>query len=478
MVSPIVKKYKFESLIVLHFVIGALCSLVPVFVIPWVLIVILYFGTIKVYTTRNFWGQAHYAAAYMASMEMLVRMSKSGLPHELTKYSVILILLNGVIIRPNISRKSLVFILYFLLLIPSISLLINTSDLEQARQNISFNLSGPLCLMISAVYFYRRKISLIQVTKVFQNLILPIVSTLSWLIIKSPKLQDVEFGFYANFSTSGYGPNQMASVLGLGVLIIGLCFLFRIPLFKSKLFGFFLLAGLAYRGLLTFSRGGMLAPILIIIITMGYFILTNAQFRSQFGKSLLLLITFFLFFVGIYEYTNFKTGNALFNRYAGISYGEQVTFEKYASGRTQILKIDLEIFRDHPFFGIGPGMGNTLRIEYGYSEKVAAHIEFSRMLAEHGIFGVFSLSILLLIPWLELKRRKSFESKFLLIVGVLFCFSFMFHSATRIALPMFMYGLGFIFIISNKTNDSLFREYVVQARRQHLRDRNSWARTS
>jgi len=54
----------------------------------------------------------------------------------------------------------------------------------------------------------------------------------------------------------------------------------------------------------------------------------------------------------------------------------------------------LNIFADNPLLGIGPGAGTEKRVDYGYGDRVAAHIEYSRLLAEHGLFGVFSLLIL------------------------------------------------------------------------------------
>jgi hypothetical protein len=89
-------------------------------------------------------------------------------------------------------------------------------------------------------------------------------------------------------------------------------------------------------------------------------------------------------------------------------------------------------------------MGKFFRQSYGYSVKVAAHNEFSRMLAEHGLFGVMGILILFLLPIQQYVRSKSSIEKVIIIMSVGFCFVFMTHSATRLAAPCFLYGLTFI----------------------------------
>ena len=433
----------FEFHLLLHLLAGALCAVVPELVIPWVIYIIFYEGTLRVFSTQNAFGQAHLAAGYMVAMEMLLRMSRVGLPHELTKYATAFILLNGVIARPVSRHGAGWFILFFVFQLPSLFLLSGAADLEEARQFASFNLSGPLCLAVAGFYFFRRSLPKEELVTLLRRMLLPIASTVAWLFIRTPRIADVEFSFAANFATSGYGPNQMASVLGGGIMIIGLAFLFQLRLFHRNIWGFVLLAMLAYRGLLTFSRGGMVAPVLVLGIMVGYFLLTDRFFRTQFVRITAVSIVLAIGAYISYNYANQQTGSALYNRYAGISFGKRVGIEKYASGRIEIVGTDFAIFRDHPFLGVGPGMGADLRKLYGYWERAVAHIEFSRLPAEHGLFGIAALLILIGLPLREFFLRKTIETRFLLLAGVLFCFAFMAHSATRIALPMYLYGLGF-----------------------------------
>lgn len=439
----------FEQNLIVHAALGTLCAFQPQLVYLWIACIVIVEGTIKVFRGRSLYGQAHLAAGYMAAMEMIVRMSRIGLPHELTKYAVTLILINGLLARPRFHAGSGKYVIYFLLLLPSILFLADQSSLERARQLVSFNLSGPLCLAVAAIYFYRRPLSLMEITHLFQRMLLPMAALLAWLFLRTPRFSEISFGYGANFAASGYGPNQMASMLGAGIMIIGLALLFRIPVFSWRPAAFLMLGALAFRGLLTFSRGGMAVPLLVLAGLITFFIVNNRQFRRQFGNIFLIAGLAAALGYGLYTYVNQITSNSLYNRYAGISQGRKVGLERYTSGRLDILRIDSEIFLDYPLLGIGPGAGSDLRPEYGYGERVAAHIEFSRLPAEHGILGLMALSILLFAPLAEFMRRRGLYQRFLLVAGVLFCLGFMAHSATRIALPMFMYGLGFVWMYDN-----------------------------
>ena len=95
--------------------------------------------------------------------------------------------------------------------------------------------------------------------------------------------------------------------------------------------------------------------------------------------------------------------------------------------------------------GVGPGAAHDLRWRYGYEYTVAAHSEFTRMLAEHGLFGAISLISILLLSFLEYKKRVGYNRVFLACMSMLAILT-MFHSAFRIALPGFIYGLSYVIL--------------------------------
>ena len=57
---------------------------------------------------------------------------------------------------------------------------------------------------------------------------------------------------------------------------------------------------------------------------------------------------------------------------------------------TAILLADLELWARNPILGVGPGMAAWGREEI-LDARISAHTEFSRLLAEHGLFGAAAL---------------------------------------------------------------------------------------
>lgn len=95
---------------------------------------------------------------------------------------------------------------------------------------------------------------------------------------------------------------------------------------------------------------------------------------------------------------------------------------------------------DDPILGVGAGMGKEIRKE-AFGQEAASHNEITRMLSEHGLFGVFGLLILLITPLvLYINNRQhlyffSFYIFWLLTIN---------HAAMRIAAPAFVYALALL----------------------------------
>src|SRR5690606_32621226 len=111
--------------------------------------------------------------------------------------------------------------------------------------------------------------------------------------------------------------------------------------------------------------------------------------------------------------------------------------EDITTGLTDLISFVLREFIDNPFLGIGVGKVKEERFnETGVA--AASHNEISRIVAEHGLLGIFAFLILLFTPLIfRLKNRSnlffySFYIFWLLTIN---------HSAMRIAAPAFIYGL-------------------------------------
>ena len=102
------------------------------------------------------------------------------------------------------------------------------------------------------------------------------------------------------------------------------------------------------------------------------------------------------------------------------------------------------IFHDNNLLlGVGPGAATQLRQSYGYNKVVTAHSEFTRSLAEHGVFGLLSIFALLAVVIKEYSKRRVQEKCLLACFGAIAILT-MLHSAMRLTMPGFIFGLAFL----------------------------------
>ena len=127
---------------------------------------ILYFGIVVVYflyrifVLPNKQKEVLLAASYMVGAEVFFRMTKAYFLYETGKYMVILFLVIGMFYQ-GFKRSSFTYFIYLLLLLPGIYVSYLTNEFDNRfRQTILFNLSGPLCLAVAAIYCYGRTVTL------------------------------------------------------------------------------------------------------------------------------------------------------------------------------------------------------------------------------------------------------------------------------------------------------------------------------
>lgn len=378
-------------------------------------------------------------SSYIVGIEVLLRMTQSSLFWEFGKYSVIYFLLLGLMRNRDKIKLFTPIIFYFLFLLPSI-LLLPLNSFNLWRQAVAFNLSGPACLTICSIYLYNQKINKKNFKEILLCLLSPILSMALFNLLMMPDLGTYHFLPYSNPSTSGgYGPNQVSTIFGVGIVLLVIAQVLKINLFSSKYVIIFLLILFMGFGFITFSRGGIITAIISLSISISYYFF-NGQKKAQFFlKTASILIISIIVWVAIVNITE----GVIINRYGldGGVYGEKFFLD--LTGRAQIYDIDLKIFYDNIFTGVGPGQANELRAVYGYGSQVAAHIEYSRMLAEHGLTGLFSLIILFLAPIHQLLSEKLTSSRFLRLAFTIVAILTLSHSAMRLAITCFLYGLLF-----------------------------------
>ena len=423
-------------LAVLHFLLGVFVSSRKDLATFWGL-GIFFYGLLYVIRYNNKHDEASIFASYLVGIEVVLRGIGASVPWEYGKYSTIFLLVVGMIVE-NVKylRINTLSVIYFICLLPSIALLPDVQFIY-LRQMISGNLSGPLCLFISFIYFRGRTFSGANISNVFKSLTLPVISLIGLIFIRAPSLQDLTFSSEANFEMSaGFGPNQVSTLLGVSLIIVSLARMFNLKIFPRPIYDYVFLSTSIGVALLTFARGGVIAPILAVGFS--YFVTKGVKYKIQYQG----IFYIFIIVSGIYYFSSNFTEGMLDARYASL-YNYVNPQEASLSGRAKIMALDLEIFKDNFLMGVGPGGARDLRWRYGYGTVVGAHSEFTRMLAEHGLFGLISLLSILILSYKEYRRRTDYNK---VILGCMSIFGIltMFHSAFRLALPGYIYGLSYI----------------------------------
>lgn len=428
-------------------------------------VVVLGYGFYQILKNSNANNEAACFAAYFMSLEVVLRVNKGSLSYEMGKYGVIFLLLCGLIFQKKphfIPRQYLIFLV---LLVPALTM-VEFPTIDEARKAILFNLSGPICLAVSAMYFYKRPVNKEGLFRMLVYMMLPIFSLGIILFFKTPDLSTVKFSTESNAALSGgFGPNQVSTILGLGIFIGAFAFLSGFSLTGFKIIDIGIVLFLSLRGLLTFSRGGIVAAILGLAAAL-FFILKYKQ-----DKKLMMQIVVGGFAVGIaglfiWNYTNEVTGGTLALRYQGRSANDPNKVQ-FTSGRIDIIEHELEAFGKYPILGTGVGMGKIFRVSQG-GKDLAAHTEYTRLIAEHGIYGVFALLILLFTPLAHFFGLNK-ETKYLMTSFMIIALFTMFHGAMRLAMPGFIYGFALINLTFESTRQrpkTKFPEYIPPAHAQ------------
>jgi len=371
--------------------------------------------------------QVAYVVAYIAGAEVLWRMTRAGVFWEYGKYAVCVVLLVAMA-RVRLRRNVGLGLGYLGLLLPSIALTISALSPDIARQQISFNISGPLSLAMCILFFSNIKLTSEQVTTAFFSLIGPVIGIAALTYFSTMSAQDLEFTGQSNSVTSGgFGPNQVSAVLGLALLFCLLMLLEKRQSWRIKAPLLVLAVAFAVQAALTFSRGGIVMAALAAVGAMFYLV------RDSRARVTLFMVSALLFSVGRYVVIprlEVFTQGKLSERYLSTK----------SSNRNLLATNDLELFADNPLLGVGPGMGASTRSDLGVN--VAAHTEFTRVLGEHGIPGMISLSLLVVLGLRTTWRTRSLETRAVVVAMMIWFTLFLAVNAMRLVAPSFAFGLA------------------------------------
>jgi O-antigen ligase len=374
-----------------------------------------------------------YVIAYIAGAEVLWRMAHADVFHEGAKYAVSAVILIAMI-RMRTRRNRLIAIGYFALLVPSALITWFAPDID-GRGEISFNLSGPLSITLCVMFFSNLRFTAAEARRMFFALIGPLLAISAFVYISMGRVEQLVFKSDSMHATSGgFGPNQVSAVLGLGVLFALLTLLDRKLRWRMRSLLIALLLLFAVQAALTFSRGGIIMALASTFAAMTYLI------RDQRRRITLVVVCGLGFLVANYiiipQIETF-TGGALADRYTDTT----------STGRVKIAGFDLQIFEDHPLFGVGPGMANPIRKEMG--RLAAAHTEYTRMLAEHGLLGAAALLLLVVLGWRTFRGARTLEARAMVVAMLSWTALFLAIDGTRLVAPALTFGLACAFSYSS-----------------------------
>ena len=379
--------------------------------------------------SRDHQIQAIYTLAYVSTADVFWRMTKAGVFWEYGKYATVAILFVLLVRNRSLPGLSSLALLYGLLLIPSVALTVGQMGLGgELRRALSFNLSGPLALIFSVIFFSGYAGPRIPLGKMLTWALMPVVGIFSIAAFSTLTARTLNFYDAANLTASGgFGPNQVASALGLGIFF---CFLLAIkipsPWLRVMYLGLAMV--LAFQAILTFSHGGVF-NVLIALGFMGFHSLTNPKIRKSFFVILVLGATVASFL--LYPRLNDWTQGMVSKRFTSLD----------TTGRQSLAEADIRLFFENPALGVGPGRSRYER-KGAFRQKIAAHTEFTRLLAEHGTLGLCAAIVLLLIVLKAYQLAPTLLAKGWVTSFSAWTAANMMHSGMRLAAMSLMFGLA------------------------------------
>jgi O-antigen ligase len=363
------------------------------------------------------------AAAYVSAHEVLWRAGDATFFWEGPKYVIGAISLLVLVRFVGTPRSWLGPVAYGVVLSPSIVLTAVTVGVFALRDPLSFSLSGPASLALATLLLANVKVQRETIHRILQAVVLGAASMAALVLTRIYLADAIVFGTESNSETSGgYGPNQVSTLLGFGAFAAVVLALWARG--RTRIGWAVMAAWLLGQCLLTFSRGGGLGFIVASLTLLVF------QFGRTPGRAFVMtvagVVIGLVLFAQLESFTNgtigerFRSGNT--------------------TGRTQIAEDDLRQWRENPILGVGPGLAPRNRAIT--SERgAAAHTELTRLLAEHGVFGMLAVLALIGLAVASVVRARP-EERGLSAALALWAFVTMLHAAMRISLVSFAFALA------------------------------------
>jgi len=437
---------------VFHIVLGILSVSSPFFLVFWFYLILV----INIYKSISLLSRHHITkylnlVTYLTSAELVGRLANASpfIPYELSKYILIVTGTIGLLILGVRSKSGLLIIC---LAVPAF--FYDFSNGQRTFLDIVNYGFGPVAI---GLWMSLIRGCVIRRTD-FHNLLkiiwLSCLVVLSYCVVKMPNFQEIDFGLSANFTTSGGGAsNQVSTVMGLGMFLSFFSIVKKLNFGGNRFFDFFILLGFTVQGLLTFSRGGIMVAVVagVFLVIMDT---NSSRHHGKKGKSkIFILISLFILY-WVFEFVNSLTGGNLLLRYQGETEGtlrgtKEVTADHFVTGRIGILEKDIDLWAKNMITGVGCGSSRYLRDAEHVG--IAPHVEFSRMLVEHGLLGLISIILLFVnLPIYVWKQNK--ENRAMMIALIIIALLTTFHAAMRTFTTPLLIILCCLRIVDDKSN--------------------------
>ena len=397
--------------------------------------------------------------ANILSAEVFSRALKLNpiIPYEFGKY-FLFVLFIYLITRTNIKGSLARYgLLILFLLLPSlfISLL---SESDAILKELIFNGFGIVNLALGIIFFSQYKISLHNFKTLLRLIIISTLPFVIWSSFKTPDLSSIDFSLTSSASgIGGFSSNQISTLFGFVFSVCVFQIINKYYFFKNSLLSLSLAMLFLFKALISFSRGGVIVAFVALFLV---FFVSRKKIKKSYFKNFLLLIP--LLFI-LFYFTNKLTDNSLLLRFQGetnstLSGRSEKSLNSISTGRFDIMINDLNIWNDNLFFGTGIGQSPKLRVNYG-EEFIISHLEFSRLLAENGIFGLFIIITLIIIIIRIINFRKNILNKSFAV----FCFTISiltsFHASMRTSITPILFSFALMQIINERINTKIQKGY-------------------
>ncbi len=406
-----------------------------------------------------------YWGAYFVGMETLFRMTKGNPIHEFGKYGIFFVFLFA-LLRSGRRGKWVTPALYMLFLLPGALYTITALPFVQGRQAVSGVLAGPFALAMSIIFYSSIRFERKHLVRLIMAGILPVMGISFIALFSTVSAERIHFSTNSNKATSGgWGPNQVSSGLAFGAYMAFMGYIFERDRKKVRVLMLFLLLLLFSQAAMTFSRSG---PYLVVgsiaVASVFYLRSLRAQISMVIGAGIVVLLMNFVIFPQLNEFT-------------GGAFEARVVQDRDLSGRDNIAESDLLMFKEHPVWGVGAGMSERQReIMFNVYNASRDHTEFTRLLAEHGIFGAGAMLIMLFFIIQAFVTTRNPYMKAFRMSASGWAVAYMLVNATRLAAPAFLFGVAFMTLFLEEDIERIQRQWNIKRRQTERRRKAHLAR--